>query len=450
MPEFELQGRLDVGDAIVGTAGEGDERKGVIVALTENLKPKELKDLQESIRDDAEKHFTALHHRQEENGFSGLFNLLAANQMVARVKNAENAARYADLALESGSRKIIFYCDDKPSYLAVCTRLGVTRRDMIRTAELSALLPEKTTKTGKAVGRARKLCHALERGNVEISTDMAFDMRPEKSREYAKLISNAQKYSLGCLPDGKLQEPATEHRKHYLPFDPSYFEFTLSKKDAPRLGVHILCTPASDIIEGKPYDRRNMAFHIFYEMDGEFLLNGFLILIEDGKFKNRVYGNFDAVREDQMELYRKSLMEGPQMQSLLFCTHEVMNAMEIVNSPSHRPELTREELTRKQKRKKGKGAGSDLPLFSYYRVNLRETPSSDPANQNSRPAGKSPQKRSGEPAWRQRLHLRSGYERKVVTAPGETRIEIINDYLAGDPEKGIISRTREKGNDPSP
>ncbi len=461
MRKLNLQGCLDIMSGLVGTLtnDDGIKQSVIIALLPDSLPKKKLAEEKARIRTEAEKHFLSLHGLETER-LSNLFDRLAQPQSTLEVRGGQPAGPMLDFLLEDEAAKNVIFCHDKKAYLEVCSELGISRNELLNIAELSSLLPQETKKEkpAKLVGHARHLCRELAAGNVPIITNTGrlyrFLLNKKKADHYIKEIARAGKYDLGFLEETQEFPVSDDHSKHYLPHDPSYFEFT-TVVGGEKKCIYLLCEKgdrySTDLNEVQKLGSPDEILTSIFVEDNNMLYLFPLQLIVRSDFSINSFLPFNSVNlKDAAAFLDQGLLmqANPSHQPILTTTNIVLAALDIINEPRYQPILTTEALTTKQKkiekkeRRKNPTVARTLPLFSYHTVNFNAQ--SQPSAMSS---GRSVSAESGKNGgcvqglWKQPFHKRKEHRRTVHYGDGTSEKRVIAEYNAGNPEVGIISKT---------
>jgi hypothetical protein len=460
MSRFNLEGKLGFADALVGTfpaeaKGEIDQTF-ILVLLREGIPAKKILEIKEQINLHAAQGFQQW---DQTSDVSGLFNRLSQNNICTMtIEHAGPSAAMIDLALDQKKPKNIIYCTNTEAYLAICSRFGISREQMASIAELKELLPQKKINTASgAVGVAHKLCELMAQGKGKLIMPSYIDesdwprLRSDQCSPLIKSILVAPKFDCGYSEyvgsdrEDHLAKEIYDGNKNYLPFEQCVFEYKgdknyyvyLARRERGKSPVlrenskgdtSFYCT-----VFVVP---KNFSTYVMmpYAIDVD-SLNGTLIQFGTGYVTPN-----NVIKKRTMDLIREHKTNS-QLGKMI-C--HVSFALQIFNSPDHKPEILEvPEGLKKSREKKRWADPTKFPFFDYHVLRADEF-----RGQESYASRNVVRRGTGMPSLEetgihQRYHQRSGYARTFTNKDGTEEVRIVSDYWAGDPRLGIIRKNRE-------
>jgi hypothetical protein len=477
MSQFVLEGRLGVANALVGTFRKDDtspDQTVIVALLPDDLKPKAERELKEQILLHAQEQFVPWVGGQNER-LTGLFNRLNEQQLSFPIKDAGPAADMVAVALDQGKTKNVIYCTNTPAYLAVCSKLGISRQDMASIAELNELLPtpNRIVAPQGAVGVAHKVCEILATGGgrnlykfPETSPIMAGQHIPVSKGEAQMVIphiNSAVKLLVNPLSAEQfrakfgqaMEDAAAREKKIYLPYSTCFFETNIQG--------HRLLFLAKNASDGwwSPYDYK-MTKEDFYvtpmmlesNPDAVYVYPySILFRVENGILqKTRAY-----LREtDERRNHKPSeaiAQEHIDQGVVRNYSHIMLGLLSTFNSPSHPDQIVEpSEKLRKAREKNIRNDSTRYPFYDYHVItvpNVEDRDESFSTRDNIRAASGLGEDPGGTSGVRQRWHQRSGYFREITHGNGTKEDIFIGDYWAGDARLGIIRKSKKDSSTPS-
>lgn len=132
--------------------------------------------------------------------------------------------------LKSFANRFTITCQNREVYAALCTAIGITRRDHIINAELSSLIDTESDRRGKIVGSAHKLRDLIrkERRRRPVVPDEDMFM-VETMKNFIRAIPEAHKFYVGAYAADSVNVNAPENFR--LPYAQCLFEGTTTIKE---------------------------------------------------------------------------------------------------------------------------------------------------------------------------------------------------------------------------
>ncbi|NCC21600.1 MAG: hypothetical protein EOM26_03960 [Alphaproteobacteria bacterium] len=437
-----MQGRLDFEDSIFGVLGDGARLLMVTMVPPGLSKPEEKRFKQKHV-DIAQNSFIPLGHVPEA-ALSSVFSEAARGKYFGMdLASGYPVDRMLEIMMDAENPKNVIFCRDRDIFLELCTKLGVSLRDLRMVAGMGRLLEQKTASRNpeKRVisSEAYNLSRKLLASQVPITLDIPgqpgvmYSANREWARQTARNLSSAMKYQFQSLEGRSGTE--RHHSRYYLPFERCFFECVVPPSIfGGRPETKLLCLAT---LSDEGQDPENFTLSVTRKVGEQYLQGALLAHIRGGVMQDEPLVDMDMV--DNSAAIHLVRMPTIMPEFVSRAAREVLRALEIINAPRGRITPVDDMGIGAARRRQGDDA-------SYFRYHLVDLPEPLVPGLASRSQGGRSRETSGEDAsgFRQPWHIRKGHLRTFHTSNGP-EIRWVGPYPAGDPSRGISARYERAG-----